>query len=210
VSCAVVHTFSPAQVAQDALKITGIELSAYLAGDEVVVLRGPARACIAHSDAGYRYRAEGGDPLEIQPALDDLARQGKVGPDGFVDDRLLFEATKDGVYPDGVARLWRAFHGLVVYTPDVMLSIADGYHVGSPSMYKVIKNLVGIHGSLRANSSTGFAMTMACDLPPAVRQADLLPRLRELGVPIRGVGPNAPAQTDAPRAATSARAKPAA
>jgi hypothetical protein len=185
VSCGYVYTQSAAKVAKDALEISGVELSAYMDGETLVVQRADGLARIQHSPKGFRYVAETGDPLELKPILARLATSGGVDGEGYVDDRLLFDATADATYPDGVARLWRAFHGLVEHPPEVLLSHANGYYSGSLTMERLL-TLVGIHGSLRQVSSSGFAMTMAGPLPQVMRQADLRQHLRQLGVPVPG------------------------
>jgi hypothetical protein len=182
VSVSSVCTQMPAPVARDALGIEGVELSAYMDGDELVVLSRNGRATIRRSATGYRYAAPSGDPLELKPILEKLQEAGRVGPDGFVEDRVLFEATLRHVYPDPAARLWRAFHGLVQHTPEVILSLADGYHTGSELQTRLI-NMVGVHGNLRQISTNGFAMTSEGELPADIRMEDLRAAMRTLGVP---------------------------
>jgi len=185
VTCAAIHTRIPAAAAADAVGIEGIELAAYRdpGGDDVVVLSRSGRARIAHSPAGLRYRAEQGDPLAMLAVLEQLAQQGKVDADGFVDDRVLFEATAAHEYPDAVYRLWRAFHGLIQHTPDVLLSVQDGWHCGSPTQSRLVQ-LMAAHGNLRPLGSLGFAMSMAGPLPPLMRMAELGRVLEQKGVPL--------------------------
>ncbi len=187
VSVASVYTHAPADVARDALQIAGIELSAYMDGDTVVVRRADGIARIHRKGDAFSYKPERGDPLEILPILQRLADQGQVSPEGFVQDRVLFEATVNATYPDAVARLWRSFHGLVKRTPQVYLSEADGYYSGDSTMNANI-TMRGIHGNLRKQSSDGFAVTMAGDLPPVHRQIDLRKDLARLGVMVPGKG----------------------
>ncbi len=190
VSMAAIHTKDPARVAGDVLGIEGMEISAYPDGDELMVLSRDGRAHITcRCDAGarpkptaFRYQCEFGDPLALWPTLSQLSKQGSMDGDGFIDDRVLFEATVSTTYPDAVARLWRAFHGLVQHPPDVLVSMKSGYHCGSALMSSLV-TLVGIHGSLRQESSSGFVMTTEGRLPPVLRMADLKPALQQLGVP---------------------------
>lgn len=185
VTCAAIHTDTPDTVARDVVSIEGIELSAYLDArhDEVVVLSRDGRARISHSSSGLRYQPEFGDPLAMLPILDKLAQAGSIDPQGFADDHALFQATVDHAYPDAVYRLWRAFHGLVVNTPQILVSVQDGYHCGSPTQSSLIR-LTAAHGNLRPMSSLGFAMTMAGQLPPAIRMANLGKALQDMGVPL--------------------------
>lgn len=186
VSCAVVYTQSAAEVARDTLTIEGVEVSAYVDREDVVVLRKDGLARISRSSGRYRYAPEQGDPLEIMPAIEKLRAQGQVDAEGFIADDVLFQATAHGTYPDAVHRLWRAFHGLVEHTPDVMLSISEPYYVGSPTMKTVLRNIVGVHGSLRPMSTYGMCMTMSGVLPPVQRQGDLRANLIRIGVAVPG------------------------
>jgi len=195
VTCAAVHTRQPAAVARDLLGLEGVDLTAYLdrgrgrpgsQGDRIIVLSRTGRASITHSDAGFRYETLPqltGDPLELGPVLNLLRRQGRLDADGFVSDRVLFDATADGEYPDAVHRLWRAFHGLVKHTPDVLVSVKDGWHCGSPFMTDLLQ-LSAAHGNLNPLSSTAFVMTTVGKLPPVVRMEDLRAALINLGVPL--------------------------
>jgi len=186
VTCAAIHTRSGRQVAHDVAGVEGIDLTAYLDDrDRVVVVSREGRARITRSSAGFRYERKYGDPLRLGAILDQLENQGRVDPEGFIGDRILFEATESHVYPDAVYRLWRAFHGLIEHTPDVLVSTENGWHCGSPTMSKLI-TLIGAHGNLKRPGSCGFAMTTAGQLPPVLRMAHLRAALRELGVPLNG------------------------
>ena len=185
VTCAAIHTHEPAQVARDVLHIDGIDLAAYRSADDTItVTNRNGVATIAHSAAGFRYEAQFGDPLQLKQVVDRLKAAGKLDAVGFVDDRVLFEATAAHVYPDVVQRLWRAFHGLFENVPDVFVSIDDGWYVGSPTMTRLLGGLRAAHGNLREASSCGFAATMSGPLPPVVRMADLRAAFRAAGVPL--------------------------
>jgi hypothetical protein len=69
--------------------------------------------------------------------------------------------------------------------PDVLLSVQDGRHCGSPFMSSVV-DLKGSHGNLGPASSSGFAMTTAGELPSVMRIADLRPHLVQIGIPVEG------------------------
>lgn len=182
VSAGSIHTLTPAPVARDVVGIEGVELSAYMEGDALIVLSRDGRARIERSGQRFRYRAERGDPMLLAPAVDRLRQAGRIDADGWVDDRALFEATLAEAYPDGVARLWRAFHGLVQYTPEVIVSLEEGFHCGSPFQTDMV-HLVGVHGNLRQASTHGFAITTEGELPRDIRMEDLRAALRALGVP---------------------------
>ena len=184
VTCAAIYTAVPASVARDVVGIDGVELAAYRDDDDGVVVIGRGeRARITRSVAGFRYDPVLGDPLQLRPVLDAFAQNGEMNADGFVDDAQWFAATTDHVYPDAIHRLWRAFHGLVEHTPDVLLSLEENWHWGGATLSSAL-NLAAAHGNLRTLSSTGFVLTTAGKLPETLRMQDLRAALRELGVPL--------------------------
>ena len=121
VTCAAIYTAVPAGVARDVVGIDGVELAAYRDDDAVIVIGRGEQARITRSNANFRYDPQVGDPLRLQPILDALAQKGAMNAKGFVDDARWFAATTHHIYPDAIHRLWRAFHGLVEHTPDVLL-----------------------------------------------------------------------------------------
>ncbi|MFN0137214.1 MAG: hypothetical protein ACKVS9_13985 [Phycisphaerae bacterium] len=156
VSCAVVHTRVPERVARDAVGFEGVELAAYRdeSGAVIVVGRdGDGR--IEHKDGKFRYSSRRGDPLNLLPILDRL-RQGS-GDDGFIDDAILLRATADHEFPDAIRRLWRAFDGMFENTPQVFISLADGYYCGDQQFEQYL-TMRGVHGNLRSAGSCGFVM----------------------------------------------------
>ncbi|MCG3127835.1 MAG: hypothetical protein CHACPFDD_02707 [Phycisphaerae bacterium] len=196
VTYASIWTPRPADVARDAVAIEGIELAAYRDADgDVVVIDRAGRARIRRREletrdadganeaarSAFSYDCERGDPLRLRAVWDDLAARGQVDAEGFVDDRTLCDATLETDFPDAVRRMWRAFHGLMEHTPDVMLSVQDGWHCGSALMTRVLP-LSAAHGSLRGSSTFAFAATTAGELPATVRMDELGGRLRALGV----------------------------
>lgn len=184
VTCAVIHTREAAGVARDVLGIEGVELTAYRdEADGVVVLSRTGRARITQSTGGFAYQADFGDPLELLPIYASLRAEGKLDADGFASDQVLKDVTASHTYPDVVHRLWRAFHGLVQHTPDVLVSTEDGYHCGSAFMSSLV-HLTAAHGNLRKPSSTGFSMSMNGRLPGMVRMEELRGELVRLGAPL--------------------------
>ncbi|MCH7873339.1 MAG: hypothetical protein IID33_16710, partial [Planctomycetes bacterium] len=202
VTCAAIYTESPRRVANDVVGVEGVELAVYLDGNgEVVVLsrdgsarisrKQPASSGSNGSGGGstgrggdgvrYRYSAGRGDPLGLQTILSELEASGLRDADGFVADRDLLEATLHHTYPDAVHRLWRGFHGLIEYPPNVMVSLNDGWHTGSVTISKMRK-MYAVHGNLNEPSSAGFAMTTAGELPENLRMEDLRAALLERGV----------------------------
>lgn len=183
VSVSHLYTRQPAPLARDAVGMEGVELAFHRApADQIAVRSRDGQARIAARDGRYRYEVDFGDPLQLRPIWDELARRGAVDADGFAGDRELFEATRDHVYPDPLARVWRAFHGLTSSTPDVILSLHEGYHVGSEMLSNAIV-MRAVHGNLRGLSSETFVMSTAGELPPVLRTDQVRAELIRIGVP---------------------------
>ncbi len=180
VTCAGIYTHEAEHVARDVVGIDGVEQAMYSGDNDTVVVlaRGGARATISHANGKYRYVAEQGDPLRLNPIVKQLA-----DADGWIADVALFDATKSHEYPDAVHRVWRAFHGLMAHPPDVMLTVSDGWHCGSKFMTSVL-DLQAAHGNLGRPSSYGFVMTTMGHVSGITRMQDLAATIRKLGVPI--------------------------
>jgi len=177
VTYAALYTKDPAGVSQALLEHPAVELACYPQGDKIVVRDAKGEATIEHKDGRYRYRLVRGDPLELRGIIEQLGDRGKVTADGFVDDRALFEATVTHIYPDPLARIWLAFHGLVRWPPDLLVSLRDGYVNGSKMFNFFIGGVTSTHGSLNRVNSTTFAMSMLGELPPAMRLEEVFPAL---------------------------------
>ncbi len=183
VSYAGIYTNEPQRVAKDVVGLECVDLAMYRNGeDEVVVVGRSGQARITRRDDRYRYQMESGDPLVMGDILQRFRSTGVMDEPGFVDDKSWEEATADHVYPDAVHRIWRAFHGLVRYPPDVLVSLKDGWYCGSWTMDKMIR-LHAVHGSLTSRGSVGFVMSTAGSLPPSVRIESLQTELDRLGFP---------------------------
>ncbi|HOJ73260.1 MAG TPA: hypothetical protein PL151_00325 [Phycisphaerae bacterium] len=181
-TCSAIYTRMPEAVAQDVMRIEGMELAAYRDSESSIIVLSPdGRARISRAAEGYRYEALEGDPLQLNPVLAVLNEAGKVNPDGYVRDDVLMQATIDHVYPDAVDRLWRGLNEQFQHKPDVLISVADGVHTGSAFQSRMI-TLRAAHGNLRPLSTFGFAVTTAGELPAVLRIRDLAPALESLGV----------------------------
>lgn len=185
VSCAAIHTHHPGPVAEDVVSLEGVELSTYLDAerDVIVVLSRAGRAEISLSGERYTYRAQRGDPLRLLPVLRRIGALDPDGRGGSASDQDWLAATLDARYPDAPHRLWRAFHGLIKNTPDVLVALQDGYHAGSESMKRRLE-MAATHGNLRGPSTFGFVMTTDGVLPDSIRMEDLAAILRHNGVPV--------------------------
>ena len=94
---------------------------------------------------------------------------------------MLFRFQADHVYPDPLNRLYRSFDGLMVHTPDVMVSLDDGYCYGT-SLFNFFVHLRSAHGSLLRSSTHGFVMSTAGPFADPIRMKELAAELRNLGL----------------------------
>lgn len=182
ISCASIYTPDPEPVARDAARIEGVELTAFLDSqrDRVVVVSREGEATIEAASDRLRYAPIRGDPLQIG-----LGPGGLHGPFVELTPAQWFERTALAEYPDAVYRLWRAFHGLLKHTPQVLVSLEEGWCAGSDDLARRIPPQ-SVHGNLRRAGSTGFAATTAGPLPPAMRNEDLRQQLANVGVFLPG------------------------
>ncbi len=203
VSCAAIYTRSPAAVARDVVGLEGVELACYAerppppaegAGSQrpvrVMVLSRSGRAGIERAGEAFRYVPQFGDPLGLAAILGELRERGRLDGGGFAPDSDWFEATLAHEYPDALYRLWRAFDGLFIHPPDVLVSLADGYYAGSKRMADFIA-MKAVHGSLNRRSTSGFIMTTAGELPPVLRMGQARGALGRLGIRVR-ISPGRP------------------
>ncbi len=191
VTCASVHARSPQRVAGDLVGLEGVELAAYRLDDSAVaVLSRDGFARIRRDGDRYAYEAVRGDPLRLASIAAGLRASGRLSGNGnsgggeFAADADWFAATADHEFPDPLFRLWRAFDGLFVHTPDVLLSLDDGVFFGSKTFDRMMAG-AAIHGNLRAAGSTAFVMTTAGPLPPVMRMNEVSAALRGLRVDLQ-------------------------
>jgi hypothetical protein len=174
------HTLDPAGLAEVLRRHEDVEFACYRAGQAVVVCDRDGAALIRRQGNGFIYEPAPTDPLHLLPVIERLRQEGKVLPDGAIEDAVLFDATVDHEYPDPLRRLFRAFDGLVENPPDVIANLKDGTCHGSGFFHRAVGRVASTHGSLNRRNSTTFALTMLGDLPPALRTEDLLPTLQKL------------------------------
>ena len=183
VSTVAIHTRQAERVARDVAQLAYVELAACRGDDGAIDVFAHDRqhATIIRRGDRYRYAPTKGDPLFLSGVVDELASTGRLDAEGFAADTDWFTATTGATYPDALYRLHRAFGGLVVHVPDVLVSLRSGWCSGSPLMSGFVTTPRAIHGSLNADSTTGFAMTTVGPLPAAVRMIDLADALTAAG-----------------------------
>ena len=145
--------------------------------EEVLGLKGGA----PNGPFAFRYKVLRGDPLRLVDSLNRLGNDCAIDADDFISDADLRDALSNAYYPDALYRLHRAFHGLVKYTPDVLVSLEDGWYTGSPFMAQFL-SAKAIHGNLNENDSFAFVMSTAGPLPATMRMDEVLGQLHRIGI----------------------------
>jgi hypothetical protein len=172
-TCATFNTQSPVELAADVAEIEGVDLAACREGDAVIVCGvHKGKAVIERQGDRYRYRALEGDPLRLAPIVQQLRAEGKLDADDFAADADWRQATTLHDYPDPLDRLWRAFHGIVEHTPDVIASLDRDHYTGAPVKVVCFPLMQSTHGDMSALSTT-FIMSMAGPLPPVLRSREV-------------------------------------
>jgi hypothetical protein len=179
------YTDDPAGVVAVLLMDPVTELACYPVSQEkttveeldVVVQSINGKAVIRKAHNRYSYSVEYGDPLGLLSIIRQLRQEGKVDTDGFIDDKALFMATLNHIYPDPLRRIWMAFNGLVQKPADLIVCLKDGWVHGSGFFYAVIGKVASTHGSLNQPNSMTFCMTMLGELPAVLRPEEMMPAL---------------------------------
>jgi len=137
--------------------------------------RGRARLRFDPMREAFRYEVMWGDPLQLLPLWEELRREGKADPDGFIPQAVLFEATVGHLYPDVVRRLYEAMGRRQVENPaDLLLSLQDGYYFGSRRFDWFVR-LRSTHGSATQRSSVGFVMSTDVRFARPLSASEVLP-----------------------------------
>lgn len=169
-----VHTSRPSDVADAMLARPEVQLACYQDADLVVVRDRDGTAHIERDGERFRYRPIAGDPLRLAPTVLDLRTAGALDDRGFGADRTWFDATVDGEYPDALHRVWYAFHGQVINTPQVMFTLHDGFCAGLSAMDDWI-DMQSTHGGLNQVNSDAVLMTTTREVVPHLRSREALP-----------------------------------
>ena len=182
ITCASIDTLRPELVSSIVVQIEGINLAMYKnSWDSVVVLNRSGKALVSYRDGRYRYQILHGDPLKLGPVFENLHSAGLLDADGYAADEDIFRATSNHEYPDALARIWRAFHGLVKNVPAVVVTTKDGWYCGK-GKFDFFVDVASTHGSLNYANSVTFAMSTAGELPEVLRLTDLRRTLMNLGL----------------------------
>lgn len=173
VTFAGIHTQQPAAVAAAALTRPEIDLAMYQDGQRIIVQNSNGQAAIECVHQQLRYVPLTADVLAYKPVLERLIAAGQVQPDGTVSDADWFNATVNHENPDGPRRIWDAFHSAAINTPDVLLTVHDGYCAGAPGLENFI-HMASTHGSLNQVNSAAVLMSMTTRVRTPLRSRDVL------------------------------------
>ena len=182
VTFASIDTLCPGPVARAAVQMEGINLAIYKdAQGRVVVLDRAGKALVDCRDDRYRYQIVHGDPLKLRRIVETLGQAGLFDEEGYAADADWFRVTCGHEYPDALARIWRAFHGLVENPPTIIVTTRDQWYYGR-GKFDFFVNVASTHGSLNYVNSVTFAMSTAGELPGDLRLTDLRRALMDLGL----------------------------
>lgn len=180
VTYAAFFTADPAGVAKCLLEHEDVEFACYPSEGGIVICDRNGAARITKGQTGFVYDLSQADPLKLAAIIERLRRNGQVTANGEIDAATLFAATLDHDYPDPLARIWGAFHGLVENPPDLIVNLRDGACYGSRFFHTMIGRVGSTHGSLNHMNCTTFVLTTLGKLPPAMRTSEVLPALEKL------------------------------
>lgn len=155
-----VHTFDAATRERVLALLDGRPEVALLAcrdGGQVCVRRTGESALIESRDGRYRYSGSG-DPLQLAPIVDALRADGRLDADGFASGDAWLAATAEHNWPAAPPRLFEGIQRLSEEHPDVVVSLAEGWFVGSGFLSSFV-TLRGTHGGLGRGASLTFLMT---------------------------------------------------
>jgi hypothetical protein len=174
IGCALLFTReeNEARLASVAAQVRGVDFAMYEQQGIVRVVSRNGAARIERRGERFRYRMESGDPLELKAVLAALTSQEKTDAEGFIADADWFAATKEGMRPDVVRRVYEGATGEVRNRANVIVSFEDGYYSGSYAL-DIFAFLQATHGNVMREQSCGFVMTTKGTLPAALRACDV-------------------------------------
>lgn len=173
VNYAGIHTRRAADVARALAAQPEVELTLYQQGERIVIESSMGAAIVEQRGDRYRYQPLDADVLGYLPVIEALSAARASDADGFVAGDDWLAATQAHRWPNAPERLWRAFHGAVVNTPDVMLVTEPGFFVGKRS-FALFVDMASTHGGLDQADSAAVLFTMTPNLPSVLRTGEVL------------------------------------
>ncbi len=159
VNFAGVHTWQPDAVARLLASQPEIRLAMHMNQDAVVIRDATGSVAIEARGDRYRYRPIDADIFRYTSVMDAMRAQGTMDAEGYATADAWFNATIDHEWPETPPRVWKAFHGIVVNTPDVMIVTAPGFYAGLSSFDWYV-DMASTHGGLDQIDSATFLLTM--------------------------------------------------
>jgi type I phosphodiesterase/nucleotide pyrophosphatase len=147
------------------------DFTAYLEGEAIQVCSPRGSALIESKDSGrsLKYSAVEGDPLQLKPVMLRLLEQRQLDAEGFASTDSWFGTTAAHEYADAVNAIYQGVTNHVTNRANLLVSLKDGYHYGSP-FFDWLVTMRSTHGNLRRTSMTGFFMRNG-PMPAAVLPA---------------------------------------
>jgi hypothetical protein len=135
------------------------DFTVYLEDQKVQVRSSRGSAVIEARDSGamLRYTTLDGDPLELKLVMQRMLEQRQLNAEGFGSRDNWFAATATHEYADAVNGIYQGVTNHVTNRANVLVSLKDGYHYGSP-FFDWLVTMRSTHGNLRRTSMTGFFM----------------------------------------------------
>jgi hypothetical protein len=162
-----------ARLAEVCAKTKGVDFAVYQSGEDVIELIGVrGRARLSREGDRFKYESAGGDPLGLDPIIEQLKARGAIDAGGFASREDWWNATMNHRYVDPLRRLFDGFNKYVKNRADVIVSYEDGYILGSPFL-SLFAEMVATHGNLMRGETEGFAISTRQDLGEAVRGYEL-------------------------------------
>lgn len=175
-----------ARLAKAVTEARGVDFAAYEAGGIVYIIGRSQSATIERRGERLRYRTEKGDPLNLNPVIQDLTTKGKTDADGFITEADWFEATREMDRPDAVTRIDEGMRAPIRNRANIIVNLEDGYYAGSFGL-DILTFLQATHGNLGREQSFGFVISTDLELPTHLRATDVW---RAIGSPkLRGQTP---------------------
>jgi len=144
---------------------------AYLEGETIQICSSRGSALIEGKDSGrsLKYSTSEGDPLHLKPVMLRLLELRQLDREGFASTESWFGATATHEYADAVNAIYQGVTNHVTNRANLLVSLKDGYHYGSP-FFDWLVTMRSTHGNLRRTSMTGFFMRNG-PMPTAVLPA---------------------------------------
>lgn len=170
VGCAILFTReqNELRIAQVLRAVESVDFVSYEKSGTVYIISASGQAKIERDGTRYSYRAQHGDPLELIPVASRLGDNNLSDSDGFIEDALWFEATKELSRPDALRRIYDGTTVHVNNRANVIVSFKDGYYSGSRTL-DLFAFLQATHGNLGREQSLGFVISTEHLMPSYIR-----------------------------------------